>query len=103
MIHPKDNDEPRSVAGWWVADIGIKLTAIGACYGNPFAVHRVPDGLTGLRTNIDDEERQPDGLGTNRKEVLIFSALSPPPCRLNIGEYDLYGKLESLTVQLIPE
>jgi hypothetical protein len=56
-----------------------------------------------LRTNIDDEERQPDGLGTNRKELSIFSALSPPLCRLNIGEYELYGKLEPLAVQLIPE
>ncbi len=59
--------------------------------------------LTGLGTKIHDKERQPDGLGTNRKELLIFSALSPPLCSLNIGEYDLYGKLESLSVQLIPE
>ena len=43
LINPEDllnDDEPRSVAGWWVADIGIKLTAIGACYGNPFTIHR---------------------------------------------------------------
>jgi hypothetical protein len=56
-----------------------------------------------LGTKIHDKERQPDGLGTNRKELSILSALSPPLCRLNIGEYDLYGKLEPLAVQLIPE
>jgi hypothetical protein len=58
---------------------------------------------TGLRANIHNKERQPDSLGTNRKELLIFSALSPPLCRPNIGKYDLYGKLEPLAVQFIPK